>query len=45
MPPALQAACLKACEVGAQMRLLYTAELFREYVQKDLEKEVAALVD
>ena len=43
--PELQAACLKACEVGAQMRLLYTAELFRVYVQQDLEKEAAALVD
>lgn len=43
--PELQAACLKACEVGAQMRLLYTAELFRVYVQQDLEKEATALVD
>lgn len=35
--PQLQQACLKACTVGAQMRLLYTAELFREFVQKDLQ--------
>ncbi|MET3915490.1 pyrroloquinoline quinone (PQQ) biosynthesis protein C [Variovorax sp. OAS795] len=43
--PELQAACLKACEVGAQMRLLYTAELFREYVEKDLAQEALALAD
>lgn len=36
---ALQQECLKACEVGAQMRLLYTGELYRTYVQKDLEPQ------
>ena len=37
----LQQKCLKACEIGAQMRLLYTAELFREYVQPTMQAREA----
>jgi len=32
----LQQRCLKICEVGAEMRLLYTTALYRDYVEKDL---------
>ena len=32
----LQERCLRICEVGAQMRLLYTTALYRDYVEKDL---------
>src|SRR5690349_12823629 len=34
--PELQQRCLKICEIGAEMRLLYTSGLFRDYVEKDL---------
>ncbi|MDI3308037.1 MAG: hypothetical protein QJR07_13150 [Acetobacteraceae bacterium] len=34
--PELQQRCLKICEIGAQMRLLYTNGLYRDYVEKDL---------
>jgi pyrroloquinoline-quinone synthase len=34
--PELQQRCLKICEVGAEMRLLYTTALYRDYVEKDL---------
>ena len=34
--PELQQRCLKACENGAQMRLLYTGELYRAYVEQDV---------
>jgi len=34
--PELQQKCLKICEIGAQMRLLYTNALFRDYVEQDL---------
>jgi len=34
--PELQRRCLKICEVGAQMRLLYTTALYWDYVAKDL---------
>jgi pyrroloquinoline-quinone synthase len=34
--PELQRRCLKICEVGAQMRLLYTTALYHDYVEKDL---------
>ena len=34
--PELQQRCLKICEVGAQMRLLYTTALYWDYVAKDL---------
>jgi pyrroloquinoline-quinone synthase len=30
--PELQQRCLKACEIGAQMRLLYTTALYNDYV-------------
>ena len=32
----LQQKCLKICEVGAQMRLLYTTALYYDYVAKDV---------
>jgi pyrroloquinoline-quinone synthase len=34
--PELQQKCLKICEVGAEMRLLYTTALYNDYVAKDL---------
>ncbi|MFJ1299969.1 TenA family transcriptional regulator [Pseudomonadota bacterium AL_CKDN230030165-1A_HGKHYDSX7] len=34
--PELQQRCLKICEVGAQMRLLYTTALYTDYVQGDI---------
>ncbi len=34
--PELQQRCLKICEVGAQMRLLYTTALYYDYVAQDL---------
>jgi pyrroloquinoline-quinone synthase len=34
--PELQRRCLKICEVGAQMRLLYTTALYHDYVAKDI---------
>ena len=41
--PQLQARCLKACAAGAQMRLLYTGELYRRYVAADLGKEAEVM--
>jgi pyrroloquinoline-quinone synthase len=35
-PPELQRRCLRICEVGAQMRLLYTTALYQDYVAGDL---------
>jgi pyrroloquinoline-quinone synthase len=32
----LQQRCLKICEIGAQMRLLYTTALYHDYVEQDL---------
>jgi len=32
----LQQKCLKICEIGAQMRLLYTTALYYDYVAKDI---------
>ena len=34
--PELQQRCLRICEVGAEMRLLYTTALYRDYVEKQL---------
>jgi pyrroloquinoline-quinone synthase len=34
--PELQQRCLKICEIGAQMRLLYTTALYHDYVAKDI---------
>lgn len=34
--PDLQRRCLKICEVGAKMRLLYTTALYHDYVEADL---------
>ena len=34
--PDLQARCLKICEVGAEMRVLYTTALYRDYVEAEL---------
>ena len=35
----LQNKCLKICEIGAEMRLLYTTALFNDYVKNDLSLE------
>jgi pyrroloquinoline-quinone synthase len=32
----LQQRCLKICEIGAQMRLLYTTALYYDYVEKEI---------
>jgi pyrroloquinoline-quinone synthase len=43
--PEVQQKCLKICEIGAQMRLLYTTALYHDYVEKELpirEIELAA---
>ncbi len=34
--PELQHRCLKICEIGAQMRLLYTTALYHDYVESEL---------
>jgi pyrroloquinoline-quinone synthase len=34
--PDLQRQCLRICEIGAEMRLLYTDGLYRHYVERDL---------
>jgi pyrroloquinoline-quinone synthase len=34
--PTLQQRCLKICEIGAQMRLLYTTALYNDYVAQDI---------
>jgi len=33
----LQQRCLKICEIGAQMRLLYTTALYTDYVQSEIK--------
>ncbi|MDP3323091.1 MAG: iron-containing redox enzyme family protein, partial [Hydrogenophaga sp.] len=33
----MQQRCIKICEVGAQMRLLYTTALYNDYVAPELE--------
>jgi pyrroloquinoline-quinone synthase len=38
----LQQRCLKICEIGAQMRLMYTGGLWETYVKNDLPEEDAA---
>jgi pyrroloquinoline-quinone synthase len=35
----LQQKCLKICEIGAQMRLLYTTALWNDYVAHDIAEE------
>jgi pyrroloquinoline-quinone synthase len=35
--PDLQQRCLKICEIGAQMRLLYTNALYNDYVAQDIK--------
>jgi len=35
----LQQRCLKICEIGAQMRLLYTTALYWDYVAKEIPIE------
>lgn len=42
--PELQARCLKICEVGAQMRLLYTTALYNDYVAAPAEAEAQEAV-
>ncbi|MGO4815227.1 iron-containing redox enzyme family protein, partial [Cupriavidus sp. 2MCAB6] len=34
--PELQQRCLKICEIGAQMRLLYTTALYHDYVAQEI---------
>jgi len=34
--PELQQRCLRICEIGAEMRLLYTTALYRDYVEAEL---------
>jgi pyrroloquinoline-quinone synthase len=34
--PEMQQRCLKICEIGAQMRLLYTTALYNDYVAKEI---------
>jgi pyrroloquinoline-quinone synthase len=34
--PELQQRCLRICEIGAEMRLLYTTALYRDYVESEL---------
>ena len=34
--PDMQRRCLRICEIGAQMRLLYTNGLYQEYVAAEL---------
>ena len=34
--PELQQRCLKICEIGAQMRLLYTTALYYDYVENEI---------
>src|SRR3954466_13778889 len=34
--PEVQQRCLRICEVGAEMRLLYTTALYRDYVENEL---------
>ena len=41
----LQQRCLKICEIGAQMRLLYTTALYWDYVAKDLPIEQLDMVE
>lgn len=35
--PELQQRCLKICEIGAEMRLMYTNGLYQAYVEKDVD--------
>lgn len=37
--PEMQQRCLKICEVGAQMRLLYTTALYHDYVEQELSMQ------
>jgi pyrroloquinoline-quinone synthase len=39
----LQQRCLKICEIGAEMRLLYTTALYRDYVEADLPMQALDL--
>jgi len=41
----MQQRCLKICEVGAQMRLLYTTALYWDYVAKDVPIEELGMVE
>src|SRR6056297_742781 len=42
--PELQRRCIRICEIGAQMRLMYTGGLWNAYVKDDLSAEDAAAV-
>lgn len=41
----LQQRCLKICEIGAQMRLLYTTALYYDYVADDISLEELGMDD
>jgi pyrroloquinoline-quinone synthase len=41
----LQQRCLKICEIGAQMRLLYTTALYHDYVANDIALSELDLVE
>lgn len=43
--PELQRRCLKICEIGAQMRLLYTTALYNDYVARDVPLSQLATTD
>lgn len=43
--PDLQQRCLRICEVGAQMRLLYTTALYYDYVADDISLEELGMDD
>lgn len=40
--PELQKRCLRICEIGAEMRLLYTTALYNDYVAPNLQKPALA---
>ena len=43
--PELQQRCLKICEVGAQMRLLYTTALYHDYVATEISLAELMAID
>ena len=43
--PELQQRCIRICEIGAQMRLLYTNGLYNEYVASEVSLAELGLAD
>jgi pyrroloquinoline-quinone synthase len=41
----LQQRCLKICEIGAQMRLLYTTALYWDYVAQDIPMSELEIIE